>query len=74
MARTIELRVDTLDYDAIQEAIGRRQRWRVLPDADDSEANLAGRLIAEICRGWMEMRDNKPEVDDEGEEWKRGCE
>lgn len=74
MLHTIELRVDSCDYQAIQEAMSRRQAWRVLPDSDESTANLSGRLVAEICRGWMEGRDTRVigDLDDDGEGWKYG--
>lgn len=73
MIHRIELIVDDLDYGAIQDAFGRRQRWRVLPDADEPAANMAGRLCAEICRGWMELHDNRVvDDDDEGEAWMAG--
>lgn len=71
---TITITVDDDDYDAIQEAIARRQAWRCLPDVD--AGCLSGRLLAEICRGWIEMAGfaASPESDDarEGEEWKDG--
>jgi len=57
LPRCLILQVDDLDWQAIQTAMARRQSWRVLPDSDCDQANLAGRLIAEICRGWMEMHD-----------------
>lgn len=50
--RTIVLELDALDFEAIQDAMAIRQRWRAMPDGD---GNLAGRTIAEICRGWCEM-------------------
>ena len=62
------LELDEDDRNAINMAITQRQIWRVLPDGD---GNLAGRVLAEICRGWMELHDNLP--DSEGEEWKRGA-
>ena len=72
MLHRMELLVDDLDYDAIQSALCRRQRWQVLPDSDDAGANLAGRVIAEICRGWMELHDTRVVEDDtDGEEWKQ---
>jgi hypothetical protein len=71
MARRIDLLVDEDDYRAIQRAMAKRQTWRMMPDAD--EGNVAGRVLAEICRGWMEMLDEPvAEDDDEGDEWKRG--
>ena len=52
----MELALDELDYQAIQEALARRQMFMAMPDADEG-SNMAGRLVAEICRGWMEMLD-----------------
>ena len=49
------LECDELDAKAIHEAIARRQRRRIMPDGD---GNMAGRVIAEICRGWMEFCDS----------------
>ena len=48
----IELECDDLDYRAIQEAMAKRQAIRCMPD---SGSNVAGAVIAEICRGWMEV-------------------
>lgn len=62
--RRIELLIDETDYDAIQDAIARRQRWQALPDSEHDDANISGRVIAEICRGWMEMHDSAPGEDD----------
>ena len=62
----ILLEVDDDDYRAINEAIAKRQLWRTMPDAG---GNVAGRVIAEICRGWLELRDHLNQ-DGEGEEWK----
>lgn len=64
--KRIELAVNELDYDAIQEALSRRQSLRVLPDSD---SDLTGLLIAEICRGYVEMLNNRPPRD-EGDDWK----
>lgn len=50
--KRIELEVDDLDYEAIQRVIATRQLYRCMPDG---EGNQAGRVIAEICRGWEEM-------------------
>lgn len=50
--RVIELRLDAADYDAVQKAMAYRQSWLVMPDADGG--NVAGQVIAEICRGWLE--------------------
>lgn len=55
------LRLDDLDYDAIQRAMARRQTFRV-PGCEGTilptgESDLPGALVAEICRGWLEMLD-----------------
>ncbi len=55
--RVITLELDELDYGAIQEAFAMRQSFRdragcIMPDGD---SNTAGALVAEICRGWLEM-------------------
>ena len=68
MLHTIELKVDELDFQAINNAISRRQGWGIIPDTDEPDANLAGRLIAEICRGWLEYRDVTTEDDDESDD------
>lgn len=52
--REIVLHCDKLDFDAIRQAMKRRQSLCSIPDGG---GNLAGRLVAEICRGWMEMLD-----------------
>jgi hypothetical protein len=55
--REIVLRMDEDDYDAIQRAIAIRQQIRdpagvILPSG---EGNLAGRIVAEISRDWIEF-------------------
>ena len=68
--RTITLIVDEDDFRDINAAIARRQSRRIMPD--EGGGNLTGRVIAEICRGWMERLDaDKGENDAEGEEWKQ---
>ena len=62
--RTLTVRIDQLDYDAIQRAIAYRQTWRSLPDGD---GDIAGRIIAEICRGWMEWMEWRESIDDQPE-------
>jgi hypothetical protein len=57
---------DQADFDAIQDAIAQRQAIRCMPDSE--AGNLAGATIAEICRGWMEMKTF--DFDDDEEEWK----
>lgn len=51
--RTLTLELDQLDYDVIQQAIAYRQTYRVLPDGD---GNMVGRYVAEVCRGFLEMK------------------
>ena len=70
MLHKMELWVDDLDFNAIQMALGVRQSWQALPDSDEADANLAGRLVAEICRGWHDrvmedrgQRDLDPDQD-----------
>ena len=53
--RKMVLDLDELDYRAVQRAIARRQTFRVMPD--DEGSDTAGAVIAEICRGWLEMLD-----------------
>ncbi len=56
--RKIELEVDELDYEAIQKAFAVKQGNRfggdstILPDGD---GNIQGRMVGEICRGWLDM-------------------
>lgn len=55
--RKITLLLDELDYAAVQAAMAKRQLFRadgkcILPDGT---SNTAGALIAEVCRGWLEM-------------------
>jgi hypothetical protein len=57
------LDLDEDDFAALQEALTRRQLWRdqhgvILPDG---ESNLPGALLAEICRGWIELCEWKGE-------------
>jgi hypothetical protein len=64
--KQIVLLCDQADFDAIQDAIAQRQAIRCMPDSE--AGNLAGATIAEICRGWMEMKTF--DFDDDEEEWK----
>lgn len=61
------LQLDEKDFEDIQSAISKRQQWRMMPE---SESGVAGAVVAEICRGWMELHDKKPDRD-EGEDWKQ---
>lgn len=50
--------LDDLDYRAVQKALATRQNQRlngecILPD---TESDLAGTLLGEICRDWLEHR------------------
>jgi hypothetical protein len=57
--RRLVLELDEDDWDAIQEAIARRQAWRHAdggPLLPDGESNTAGAVLAEICRGWVEYQ------------------
>ena len=67
--KTITITVDDHDYDAIQEAIARRQAFRPLLDAGDGF--LIGRVLAEICRDWDDLMEWAGKFD-KGEKWKRG--
>ncbi len=56
-AKTVALELDDLDFDAVQKAISIRQGLMGGGLLPDGEGNLAGRIVAEICRGWMEFLD-----------------
>jgi hypothetical protein len=65
--KTITFQVDEDDFDAIQNAVAKRQTIP-LPDSDGDKL---GRVIAEICRGWYERVEAQGGKDDKsGEEWK----
>jgi hypothetical protein len=49
--------LDDDDYRSLHKAFARRLASGVLPEGG---GNLAGRLAAEICRGWLEMLDHRP--------------
>lgn len=51
---TITIRLDDDDARDIHAALAFRQSLGYIPDATHDDADLAGRIIAEICRGWME--------------------
>lgn len=56
--------VDESDCGAIMEALARRQALRCMPDYEDhelAESDLRGRLLAEICRGWLEFMSFPPD-------------
>ena len=59
--RHLTLELDEPDYRSVQEAIARRQGFQVgfRPPLPDGEGNMAGRIIAEICRGWLEHIDDE---------------
>lgn len=53
---TLTIEVDDADLDAIRNATAQRQALQCMPD--DTETNL-GSLLAEVCRGYMELRDQE---------------
>lgn len=55
--RVMTLLLDECDYAAVQKAIAYRQSWGIMPDGD---GNIAGRTMAEICRGWLEQKGRWP--------------
>lgn len=60
MLKNIILNVDETDYNSIMEAVKRRESWGILPDESDTGDISCGTglLLAEICRGWMELHDS----------------
>lgn len=49
-------KVDAADRFAIQKALAlRASRESGVPDAHHDDATDEGRLLAEICRGWLEL-------------------
>lgn len=50
--------LDELDAKAIHRAIASRQRDRINGECilPDSESDLAGTILGEICRDWLERR------------------
>ena len=50
-AKVITLRLDELDAEAVARAIA----YRKLHPMPDGGGNEAGRAVAEICRGWLDM-------------------
>jgi hypothetical protein len=58
--KSLTLSFDDDDFAAIQLAFARRQLFRdahgvILPDG---ASDTVGALLAEICRGWIEMLDD----------------
>ncbi len=56
--RSITLELDEDDFEAVQRCMSIRQG--MIGGLPDSGGNLAGRLVAEIARGWEEMLDASP--------------
>lgn len=56
---TLTLKLDSHDWRDIQAAMKLRDSWRCLPDALHDDANHEGMLLAEICRGWLELQPGK---------------
>jgi hypothetical protein len=50
----MEVFVDDDDHRDICRATSLRSN-HMLPDATHDDASLQGRLIAEVCRGWLKM-------------------
>jgi len=53
--RTLILELDEDDFEAVQRCISIRQG--MIGGLPDGGGNLAGRIVAEICRGWEEGLD-----------------
>lgn len=49
--RRLVLDLDREDWSAVQEALARRQDCGSIPPG---AGNFAGRVLAEVCRGWLE--------------------
>lgn len=63
-AYSIKAKIDKQDYKAICKAISIRQRSSV-PHAHHDDATNTGCLIAEVCRGWLDMIGEEcPRMDD----------
>ena len=58
MAKTLKLKLDDLDFEAIQEAITIRKSGLFRIDGElilpDGESEERGALLAEICRAWFD--------------------
>lgn len=53
--------LDAHDFRDIRKAILKRsKRLSGIPDAVHDDATYAGRVIAEICRGWMDLYGDNP--------------
>lgn len=56
--KTFKLKLDDLDYEAVQEAITIRKSGLFHVDGvlilPEHESELRGALLAEVCRGWVE--------------------
>ena len=52
---TLTITLDEVDWRSVQKAIAIREATIPLPDADGGDLN--GRVIAEICRGWLDFID-----------------
>ena len=62
--RQVCMVMDELDYEALQKAVARRQTFgRNIPGVQKiglvppGKSDTLGGLVAEICRGWLEMLD-----------------
>lgn len=52
--KVMTFEVSDIDSEAIEEAIAKRHAWNCLPDAIEHDETIRGRLLAEVCRGWIE--------------------
>ena len=54
----LTITLDELDAKAVNKAIAVRQRQRINGECilPDSESDLAGTILGEICRDWLEQR------------------
>jgi len=58
----LNLVLDRADHASIMRAIAEREHAGVLPKGD---GDLNGRILAEICRGWMDYRRHSQESSDD---------
>lgn len=48
----VVLDLDEWDRESLVSALGTREAWGFIPDG---QGNANARIVAEICRGWLEM-------------------
>lgn len=59
--KALSVSLDEDDYEAVQKALSVRQGLMPVPDGSPREVHRAGALLAEICRGWLEMLGRWPD-------------